>query len=209
MTTLNANAKPRRTLASQLDRMDIMLDGLSEALNESVATAVKDSVGNAVRQALQIALIEVRTSPEMVKRLQDLLAPAPFNRPLMRSWQERLARFAHRVTGAFATARQRIHAAYGPAQQRPWRERQMLAWFARLGGIASRERLLSVLLLAAARAGQVANLAAQCASRCFLLLIAGARAFWAALRAHGVPWLRRTLAACKPGTRRRPEDSRA
>ena len=34
----------RKTLASQLDRLDSMLDGLSEGLNQAVASAVRDAV---------------------------------------------------------------------------------------------------------------------------------------------------------------------
>jgi hypothetical protein len=38
-TKTNANGQERKTLASQIDRLDSILDGLSEALSESVSTA--------------------------------------------------------------------------------------------------------------------------------------------------------------------------
>jgi len=84
---------------------------------------------------------------------------------------------------------------------------QVRVWVARLGGLANRERLLAVLLVAAAGAGHVAGLAAYCAGRCLSALVAGASMFWAAVRAKAGPWLRRSLAACMPAARS-PEDSR-
>src|SRR5262245_24873124 len=41
---MTTNATPRRTLAAELDRLDRILDGLAEALNESVADAVRAAV---------------------------------------------------------------------------------------------------------------------------------------------------------------------
>jgi transposase InsO family protein len=67
MTTTTTNGQVRKTLASQLDRLDSILDGLSDALNGAVATAVegaveravKQAVGEAVRETLQAVLAEV------------------------------------------------------------------------------------------------------------------------------------------------------
>src|SRR5439155_25922717 len=50
--TTTTNGQVRKTLASQLDRLDSILDGLSEGLNEAVATAVQGAVELAVRQAV-------------------------------------------------------------------------------------------------------------------------------------------------------------
>ena len=77
--TIPTNGSMRKTLASQLDRMDQMLDGLSEGLNEAVAAAVQAAVGQAVRAAVQQALAEVLANPELRQRLangDDLAAPA-------------------------------------------------------------------------------------------------------------------------------------
>lgn len=41
--TMMANGKTRKTLADQLDRLDRILDGLAEALNEAVADAVRSA----------------------------------------------------------------------------------------------------------------------------------------------------------------------
>src|SRR3954462_10475576 len=90
-TTMTANAtsngRQRKTLATQLDRLDGILDGLSEGLNEAVATAVKDAVGLAVLQAVQGVLTELVTNPDLVQRLRggppDVAPPLP-SRPTLR-----------------------------------------------------------------------------------------------------------------------------
>src|SRR5262245_10645658 len=82
MTTAT-NGQVRKTLASQLDRLDSMLDGLSDALNGAVATAVegaveravRQAVGAAVRETLQAVLAEVVSNPDLRAAARTLLAP--------------------------------------------------------------------------------------------------------------------------------------
>jgi hypothetical protein len=52
------NNRPRKTLASQLDRLDSVLDGLAENLNQAVADAVQGAVHK--------ALVELMTNPELI-----------------------------------------------------------------------------------------------------------------------------------------------
>jgi hypothetical protein len=53
MTTATANGRAeRKSLASQLDRLDGILDCLSEGLNEAVATAVEEGVQAILRELL-------------------------------------------------------------------------------------------------------------------------------------------------------------
>ena len=67
MTTMSTNGRaPRKTLATQLDRLDLILDGLADGLNEAVATAVQEAVSRAVAAALR----EVLTNAELQKRLR-------------------------------------------------------------------------------------------------------------------------------------------
>src|SRR6516162_7316253 len=56
MTTTTTNGSVRKTLASQLDRLDSILDGLSDALNGAVASAVEGAVRQAVSQAVKETL---------------------------------------------------------------------------------------------------------------------------------------------------------
>src|SRR5215470_505536 len=83
MTTTTATNGVRKTLASQLDRLDSILDGLSDALNEAVATAVegaveravRQAVGEAVRETLQAVIAEVVSNPDLLAAARTLLAP--------------------------------------------------------------------------------------------------------------------------------------
>ncbi len=69
----NANGQPRKTLASQIDRLDGILDGLDAAL----AGAVQDAVEQAVKQAVQSVLTEVLTNRELQEQLRQAAEPAP------------------------------------------------------------------------------------------------------------------------------------
>ena len=68
--TLETNGQTRKTLASQIDRLDSILDGLSEGLNDAVASAVREAVGLTVQEAVQAALVEVLTNPLLREQLQ-------------------------------------------------------------------------------------------------------------------------------------------
>src|SRR6516165_8158043 len=68
--TLEMNGPTRKTLASQIDRLDSILDGLSEGLAQAVAQAVREAVGLAVQEAVQAVLAEVLTNPLLREQLQ-------------------------------------------------------------------------------------------------------------------------------------------
>ena|SRR5579864_552360 len=83
MTLLMNNVKPRKTLATQLDRLDRILDGLADNLNGAVAESVKDAVAAAVKEAVK----EVLTNPALQQRMQDAqnaAMPAQPKKPLVR-----------------------------------------------------------------------------------------------------------------------------
>ena len=68
----NIDGQPRKTLASQLDRLDGILDGLDRALTG----AVQEAVSMAVKQAVQAVLSEVLTNRELQEQLQQAARPA-------------------------------------------------------------------------------------------------------------------------------------
>src|SRR5688500_6513503 len=72
----NTNSRPRRQLADQIDRLDRVLDGLAENLNEAVASAVQQSVGAAAREAVQGVLAEVLGNPAVLALLREAVASA-------------------------------------------------------------------------------------------------------------------------------------
>jgi hypothetical protein len=67
-TTMNngSNAQ-RKTLATQLDRLDVILDGLGDALSGSVEMAVRDVVGQVVRESVEATLREVLANPDLLR----------------------------------------------------------------------------------------------------------------------------------------------
>jgi hypothetical protein len=67
---MNANGRERKTLASQIDRLDVMLDGLADGLNEAVAQAVQNAVGIAVQEAIQAVLTEIFTNPAVMAKVR-------------------------------------------------------------------------------------------------------------------------------------------
>jgi hypothetical protein len=75
--TLEMNGTTRKTLASQLDRLDSILDGLSDGLDQAVAQAVREAVGLAVQEAVQAVLTELLTNPALREQLQGPAAPQP------------------------------------------------------------------------------------------------------------------------------------
>ena len=85
MTTATTTNGVRKTLASQIDRLDSILDGLSENLNQAVADAVQGAVGLAVRQAVgqavkeavQAVLAEVLTNADLLAAVRGILPVTP------------------------------------------------------------------------------------------------------------------------------------
>jgi hypothetical protein len=81
----NGTATQRKTLASQLDRLDSILDALDIGLKEAVATAVQGAVEQAVREAVTQAVqqaveglvSEVLSNPDILAVVRATLAPPP------------------------------------------------------------------------------------------------------------------------------------
>ena len=76
-TRTNLDGQSRKTLASQIDRLDGILDGLDVAL----AGAVQEAVEQAVKQAVQAVLTEVLTNRELQEQLHQAAQPAPSPEP--------------------------------------------------------------------------------------------------------------------------------
>jgi hypothetical protein len=141
--TLETNGQTRKTLASQLDRLDSILDGLSEGLNDAVAQAVREAVGLAVQEAVQAVLTELPTNPALREQLQRPAAaqPAPPDGPANKNGgsKGRLALLCGRVRDLLRSA-----CRAGAGRLRQAAQAAALIW--RLAG----ERVRAVLLVAAA-----------------------------------------------------------
>jgi hypothetical protein len=62
MTTMTSPGQTRKTLAHQLDRLEIILDGLHQTLPAAIGKAVEQAVAAAVQQALSQALPALLTA---------------------------------------------------------------------------------------------------------------------------------------------------
>lgn len=69
-TMMSPNGQTRKTLASQIDRLDGLLDGLAEAINDTVVEAVKQAVNQTVQAAVEAAVKEVLINADLRKHLQ-------------------------------------------------------------------------------------------------------------------------------------------
>jgi hypothetical protein len=109
-TATTTNERPRKSLAEQLDRLDAILDGLSEALQGAVADAVQHAVGLAVKDAVQGVLSELLANPQVLAMFRGPTTPATPEGPLATSApspvRQRLAglaglakTFGHKVCG--------------------------------------------------------------------------------------------------------------
>ena len=79
--TLNGHHQ-RKTLSTQLDRLDVILDGLAEALNESVADAVRNVVGQVVRESVETTIREVLGNQDLLKAALARQAPTVPSQPI-------------------------------------------------------------------------------------------------------------------------------
>jgi hypothetical protein len=68
MSTIT-NGQIRKSLASQLDRLEGILDSLDKNLPDVIASAVQQAVGSAVEVAVGAAVVEVLTNPTLQQRL--------------------------------------------------------------------------------------------------------------------------------------------
>jgi hypothetical protein len=139
--TLEMNGTTRKTLASQLDRLDGILDGLSEGLSDAVASAVREAVGLAVQEAVQAVLTEVLTNPALREQLQKA-APRDVPPPAERAPEGSKGRLAVLCGWVGATLRSACRA--GAECLRRVARAASLAWH--LAG----DRVRAVLLVAVA-----------------------------------------------------------
>ena len=65
----------RKSLADQLDRLDGVIDDLSEGLNQAVTHVVGQAVTTAVRQAIEGLMQTVLANPELLRNLAAQLGP--------------------------------------------------------------------------------------------------------------------------------------
>jgi hypothetical protein len=76
MSHTNTNGRTeRKTLASQLDRLDNTIDALADGLNRFVADAVREAITAAVSQTVEAVLRELLSRPELLRQLAGQTVP--------------------------------------------------------------------------------------------------------------------------------------
>ncbi|HVS36388.1 MAG TPA: hypothetical protein VMS17_12550 [Gemmataceae bacterium] len=191
---VNSNGQARKSLSEQIDRLDAMLDGLAEGLNEAVAMVVKEAVGMAVKEAVQAVLREALANPELLARLAGVAKPAPQPAPKVAkpkvSWKQRWAGIYNAVATKLNAARQWCGRRLD--QARNW-----------ASGLLRRVRALACFkyqLLTALGVGLAVGAAAYFAGPWLAAGVSALGGFGATLAVHAGLWLRRVLnASISPG----------
>jgi hypothetical protein len=167
--TIEMNGPTRKTLASQIDRLDEILDRLAHGLDQAVAQAVREAVGLAVQEAVQAVLTELLTNPLLREQLQRPAAarPAAPDGPAAKN----------------GGSRGRLAALCGGVRDKLRQAAQAARWAWRLAGGRVRAALLTTAGVAAAAATCLARTSLADAAR---RLWDGAKALagwaWGALR---------------------------
>ena len=168
-----ADGKARRkTLSDQLDRLDGVIDDLSDGLDQAVAHVVQQAVTTAVQQAIEGLMQTVLNNPELLRNLAAQLGPpapaapiAPAEAPLPGGAagpvQGKASVPPRRAGGALAAVRRRAGALLDGVRGRPGLARLPLIVLA-VGGAAVAVAYLAGPWLAAA-AGCLAGLAGRAA----------------------------------------------
>jgi hypothetical protein len=104
-TTASENGRARKSLASEIERLHEILNGLSANLHEAVATAVagavKEAMTAAVQEAAHAAVVKALANKEVQQRLDA--TPTPVSQPPV-TMAVRLADTARRCWGWLAGA---------------------------------------------------------------------------------------------------------
>jgi hypothetical protein len=197
-TTLNAG---RKTLASQLDRLDTIIDGLADNLHEAVAIAtanvVKETLTVVVQEAIRGALVEILTNAEVLKRLAtNVQPPVPLIVRLAAKARSCWSWLKGTVKGACSKVKQMVSSLATATSTRVQQARQQVVqraktcwmWTVALTALAKRFRLQ---LGVAAGVGVLAGVVCYMGGREIASLGCGLAGFMGSLATDAVDRVRR------------------
>jgi hypothetical protein len=76
-THTTTNGQQRRTLNQTIARLDEMIEGLSNAIPETIRDSLQEAVGAAVTEGVRAALLEMMSNPDLLTVLRGALSPEP------------------------------------------------------------------------------------------------------------------------------------
>jgi hypothetical protein len=184
-------------LAEQIDRLDQILDGLADGLNEAVAMAVKEAVSLAVKEAVHAVITEVLTNPVVQETVRGTTVPAvqPVNATPKFGLRGCVARLggwiAQRVRSVGKAASTLLNRGRQACCKLYLRVRKACAFSF---GCVRALRHLRIQMLTALGVGVGAGTAAYLGGPWLAASISAAGVFVATLAAHAGSWLRQMLA---------------
>jgi hypothetical protein len=95
----------RPTLSDSIDRLDRILDGLSEAIPETIRDALREGVAAAVAEGVRAALVEVLSGEAVQSLLRGVPSAVPAPAPTPAPQPSLGARLLTQARSAFATVR--------------------------------------------------------------------------------------------------------
>jgi hypothetical protein len=182
--SISKGTQQRKQQSDQLDRLDSILDALSEGLNGAVADAAREGT----RLAVKDAIIEIMTDPTLRSRLHEATAPEPAPALKTGLWAWVKARTGQAVAAVSGAASKLLDGAARSGQ--------------RLAGVAARGvRALQGwgrwknLALVGLGAGVAVGLASLLAPHAVAAAVSGLSGAVAATAIHFRVWTRRTARA--------------
>jgi hypothetical protein len=193
-THSNTNGKgQRKSLASQLDRLDSILDGLDEALAGAIADTLKDAVTMAAAEAVRATLIGVVTNPDVIALMRSGLVPTATEpvptelRTIVAETPDMVGRVRQAITAAWRWSLSKVKAVGTAVAYRTCRiGRGIVKTYC---GINAMWKLKRPLLIALG-IGSTAGVIAYASSPWFAGVLSGIGAMCAALGAQLAMWTR-------------------
>jgi hypothetical protein len=184
--SISKGTQQRKQQSDQLDRLDSILDALSEGLNGAVADAAREGT----RLAVKDAIIEIMTDPTLRNRLHEATAPEPAPKTGLWAWAK--AKTGQAVAAVSGAASKLLDSAARSGQ--------------RLAGVAARGvRALQGLgrwknlALVGLGVGVAVGLATFLAPHAVAAAVSGLSGAVAATAIHFRVWTRRTARALSLG----------
>jgi len=179
------NGTARKSLATQLDRFDTMLEGLSEAIPDAVADAVRVATQQAVREAVEAAVKEVLTNPQ----IREKLMPTTEQKPTTTMWN-RVKQMWQGVRSTLSS----LHSACTDRVQRVCESasnlRQRILWLPKTLQVV---KAVKGQVVTAVGVGLVVAVVALVAGPYVAAVLSGIGGFGSTLAVQGGLWLRRMV----------------